>query len=163
MSEVVLKIAILYVSHKWLMWSKMIWYCVFLLHRSASTVILSENDEGVSFITETETHSSFRFHFPPSYWSLNYFVHPETWGRWTHFDKHIFQMGWNMGWIHQLVVNVHILSRNVFFCCDRFFSLESPKKKHSGLADSTCQAWDKKRMWIKAVEETWRNTLLKVM
>ena len=20
--------------------------------------------------------------------------HPETWGRWTHFDEHIFQMGW---------------------------------------------------------------------
>ena len=24
--------------------------------------------------------------------------HPETWGRWTQFDDHIFQMGWN----HQL-------------------------------------------------------------
>ena len=24
--------------------------------------------------------------------------HPENWGRWTQFDEHIFQMGWN----HQL-------------------------------------------------------------
>ena len=33
------------------------------------------------------------------WWQLNFFYfHPETWGRWTHFDEHIFQMGWN----HQL-------------------------------------------------------------
>ena len=27
---------------------------------------------------------------------FNYFwnFHPENWGRWTHFDEHIFQMGW---------------------------------------------------------------------
>ena len=25
--------------------------------------------------------------------------HPDPWGRWTHFDEHIFQRGWN----HQLV------------------------------------------------------------
>ena len=23
-----------------------------------------------------------------------FYVHPETWGRWTHFDEHIFQRGW---------------------------------------------------------------------
>ena len=23
------------------------------------------------------------------------YVHPKPWGRWTHFDEHIFQMGWN--------------------------------------------------------------------
>ena len=23
-----------------------------------------------------------------------FYVHPEPWGRWTHFDEHIFQMGW---------------------------------------------------------------------
>ena len=28
------------------------------------------------------------------------YFHPEKWGRWSHFDVHIFQMGWN----HQLVV-----------------------------------------------------------
>ena len=29
-------------------------------------------------------------------WQLKYVfnVHPENWGRWTHFDDHIFQMGW---------------------------------------------------------------------
>ena len=27
-----------------------------------------------------------------------FYVHPENWGRWTHFDEHIFQTGWN----HQL-------------------------------------------------------------
>ena len=34
------------------------------------------------------------------WWQLKYFwyFHPENWGRWTHFDEHIFQMGWN----HQL-------------------------------------------------------------
>ena len=39
-------------------------------------------------------------------WSLDggnsniFYFHPEPWGRWTHFDDHIFQMGWN----HQLGV-----------------------------------------------------------
>ena len=26
--------------------------------------------------------------------NLLYF-HPDPWGRWTHFDEHMFQMGWN--------------------------------------------------------------------
>ena len=29
-----------------------------------------------------------------------FYFHPENWGRWTHFDEHIFQRGWN----HQLVL-----------------------------------------------------------
>ena len=29
-----------------------------------------------------------------------FYVHPENWGRWTQFDEHIFQRGWN----HQLVL-----------------------------------------------------------
>ena len=24
-----------------------------------------------------------------------FYFHPENWGRWSHFDEHIFQMGWN--------------------------------------------------------------------
>ena len=24
-----------------------------------------------------------------------FYFHPENWGRWTHFDEDIFQMGWN--------------------------------------------------------------------
>ena len=28
-----------------------------------------------------------------------FYVHPENWGRSTHFDEHIFQMGW---FSHQL-------------------------------------------------------------
>ena len=30
------------------------------------------------------------------WWQLKYFwnFHPENWGRWTHFDEHIFQRGW---------------------------------------------------------------------
>ena len=31
----------------------------------------------------------------PRWWQLKDFFHLETWGRWTHFDDHIFQMGWN--------------------------------------------------------------------
>ena len=47
-----------------------------------------------------------------------------------------------MGWIHQLVVNVHILSWNVFFVVTVFYVRK--QKKHSeigkgGLADSTCE------------------------
>ena len=30
--------------------------------------------------------------------STVFYFHPETWERWTHFDEHIFQLGWN----HQL-------------------------------------------------------------
>ena len=30
--------------------------------------------------------------------NIFFYFHPENWGRWTHFDEHIFQMGWN----HQL-------------------------------------------------------------
>ena len=26
--------------------------------------------------------------------SNSFYCHPEPWGRWTHFDQHIFQMGW---------------------------------------------------------------------
>ena len=31
------------------------------------------------------------------WWQLKHFwiFHPETWGRWTHFDGNIFQRGWN--------------------------------------------------------------------
>ena len=34
------------------------------------------------------------------WWFQIFFIFTSTWGRWTHFDEHIFQMGWN----HQLVV-----------------------------------------------------------
>ena len=43
------------------------------------------------------------------------FFHPENWGRWTHFDNHIFQIGWN----HQLeleyvlFVTTSILSKSL--------------------------------------------------
>ena len=40
--------------------------------------------------------------FPNKTWlggGFKYF-HPPIWGRWTHFDEHIFQQGW---WNHQLV------------------------------------------------------------
>ncbi len=30
--------------------------------------------------------------------SNSFYFLPENWGRWTHVDEHIFQMGWN----HQL-------------------------------------------------------------
>ena len=33
--------------------------------------------------------------------SMIFYFHPENWGRWTHFDEHIFQMGW---FNHQPVV-----------------------------------------------------------
>ena len=39
-----------------------------------------------------------------------FYFHPENWGRWTHFDEHIFQMGW---FNHQLVVAFWI-----FFVCN---------------------------------------------
>ena len=26
--------------------------------------------------------------------SIMFYFHPKPWGRWTHFDEHIFQMGW---------------------------------------------------------------------
>ena len=32
-----------------------------------------------------------------------FYFHPKNWGRWTHFDEHIFQRGWN----HQLVESFH--------------------------------------------------------
>ena len=36
------------------------------------------------------------------WWNFKYLFsfHPENWGRWTQFDEHIFQMGWN----HQLEI-----------------------------------------------------------
>ena len=33
----------------------------------------------------------------PGWWNFKYFFvcfHPEKWGRWTHFDDHMFQRGW---------------------------------------------------------------------
>ena len=30
-----------------------------------------------------------------SWWFQIFFIFIPIWGRWTHFDKHIFQMGWN--------------------------------------------------------------------
>ena len=39
-------------------------------------------------------HSTLVWYFS-RWWQLKYFYfHPEPWGRWTHFDEHIFQMGW---------------------------------------------------------------------
>ena len=43
------------------------------------------------------THLCFGGGFSKICWNF----HPETWGRWTHFDEHIFQMGW---FNHQLAV-----------------------------------------------------------
>ena len=34
-----------------------------------------------------------------SWWFQIFFIFTPIWGRWTHFDEHIFQLGWN----HQLV------------------------------------------------------------
>ncbi len=44
----------------------------------------------------------------PRWWQLKYFwnFHPELWGRWTQFDEHIFQMGWN----HQPAPTLGILT-----------------------------------------------------
>ena len=40
--------------------------------------------------------STWVFHMT-GWWQLTYldYFHPENWGRWTHFDEHIFQRGWN--------------------------------------------------------------------
>ena len=48
------------------------------------------------------------FSFTTRWWQLKYFrnFHPETWGRWTHCDEHIFQRGWN----HQLDQRNRIVS-----------------------------------------------------
>ena len=35
-----------------------------------------------------------------SWWFQRCFIFTSIWGRWTHFDEHIFQMGWN----HQLAM-----------------------------------------------------------
>ena len=56
------------------------------------------------------------------WWQLKYFFnfHPENWGRWTHFDEHIFQMGWN----HQLEVTCKPFfgdSPPSNFCCGSGF------------------------------------------
>ena len=39
-----------------------------------------------------------------------FFMFIPTWGRWTHFDEHIFQMGW---FNHQLVTSISLF----FFRC----------------------------------------------
>ena len=42
-----------------------------------------------------------------------FYFHPENWGRWTHFDVHIFQMGW---FNHQLeMFSGSIKSYNLIF------------------------------------------------
>ena len=52
-------------------------------------------------------------------WQRKYFwnFHPENWGRWTHFDDHIFQLGW---FNHQLVTSWRMF---MFFAgpsCEKF-------------------------------------------
>ena len=41
-----------------------------------------------------------------------FYFHPENWGRWTHFDEHIFQMGWFNHQLHYwpwtMVINPRI-------------------------------------------------------
>ena len=49
--------------------------------------------QGVGFFSTLEK-STKRGGFLKYVWNF----HPESWGRWTHFDDHIFQRGWN----HQL-------------------------------------------------------------
>ena len=47
---------------------------------------------------------------PHKFWvvvSNIFYFHPENWGRWTHFDEHIFQMGW---FNHQPVEKCHFSS-----------------------------------------------------
>ena len=58
------------------------------------------------------------------WWQLKDFLcSPETWGRCTHFDDHIFQRGW---FNHQLVEDSdhleHTLKETVFYC--RFWAFE---------------------------------------
>ncbi len=40
------------------------------------------------------------FRWSSRWWFQTFFMFTPIWGRWTHFDEHIFQMGWN----HQLVL-----------------------------------------------------------
>ena len=46
-----------------------------------------------------------KYNYLRMWWQLKYFFSfsPPTWGWWTHFDEHIFQMGW---FNHQLAKNV---------------------------------------------------------
>ena len=56
-----------------------------------------------SFLFFCQTYIVFSVDHHMFFWvvvsNICYF-HPENWGRWTHFDEHIFQRGWN----HQLVL-----------------------------------------------------------
>ena len=43
-----------------------------------------------------------------------FYFHPEPWGRWTHFDEHMFERGWNHN--HQLVMVASFFRPKCFFC-----------------------------------------------
>ena len=66
------------------------------------------------------------------WWQLKYFwnFHPENWGRWTHFDEHIFQRGW---FNHQLVRVTKTQTAVLFSCFGIYFWIS---RKYTGIVDS---------------------------
>ena len=55
------------------------------------------------------------------WWFQIFFIFTPIWGKWTHFDKHIFQMGWN----HQPGCFVSFREFWMFLVAQLFFSVGS--------------------------------------
>jgi len=53
-----------------------------------------------------------------------FYFHPENWGRWTHFDEHILQKGWN----HQMAGSKNLVNLVVSEC----FPSQSQQFKDGG-------------------------------
>ena len=100
------------------------------------------------------------------WWQLKYFLifHPETWGGWTQFDEHVFQMGWwkttNQGAVvgPKLAINHPLLKPNwwkfqVKICWVKFLTSNCRKKSDSLKGN----AWN----WNEASEFTPENGWLK--
>ena len=60
------------------------------------------------------------------WWSQIFFIFTPIWGRWTHFDEHIFQMGW---FNHQPACHSH------WFFHGWFFSYFSQGPKHNNFLE----------------------------
>ena len=75
------------------------------------------------------------------------YFHPENWGRWTHFDDHIFQMGWSNHQLGKVLWDVWCQDicnpcyHHYLIVCGKFFSsfLYGASLSLRGAAGEACQ------------------------
>ena len=92
------------------------------------------------------------------WWQLKYldYFHPETWGRWTHFDEHIFQRGWFNHQLEDLTVKTGFFPTLVEGWSKFSHSWQLRLRAEKTLQNTQVSTlWSEKYQWEGEKEKLW--------